>query len=375
MNYLTKLGTALAIAAGLAGASASAETYRAAIWLGDGSPNGKFFNDYAKTIADKTGGEISFEVFSGGSLLPPTGSLSGLTSRVADLVFVTAGYIPAELPLDNVMGDVAFTVDDQITLAMATLETKLTHPKMIEEYKAHNAVYTAGMAIGVYNFQCMMDAPDLESLKGKKIRTIGSAHVGWMNEIGAVSVAVPGTEIYTGLQRGSIDCTAGTPLFLTSYFKLNEILKSINMTPMGSIDTGGYFFNADLWKTFSPERRSTIFDAAAEAQARAYVSWGADIDAAFAQARENGITIHEPGEADMAKLKAFHGKFLSALPKNSIADRGVDDPSDLIDAYLAAVEKYRGLLAEIDTSDPEQLADLMKREIYAKIDVANYGNY
>lgn len=39
-----------------------------------------------------------------------------------------------------------------------------------------------------------------------KFRTAGAAQVAWVESIGGIPVCVPFSDVYTGMQRGSIDC-------------------------------------------------------------------------------------------------------------------------------------------------------------------------
>lgn len=371
----TMIGRAALVAGALClgPAAAGAETYLAANYLPDGSPNGRFLNDWTRRIAEKTGGEVDFEVYNGGSLLPAAGSLSGLQSHVADLVLLTGSLTPSDLPMDNVLSDTAFLSDDQMVLAFATLETKMTHPAMREEYREANIVYGAGMAIGLYNFMCAVPIETLADLEGRRVRTTTGAHINWVTELGGVSVNVPAPDIYPGMQRKSLDCLVGTPLFLTEYFSLSEVTDSVLRLDMGSIDTGGFFYNGDFWASLDPDERRAAMDAAAEAQAAIYVDWAERTEAAFQAVRDEGGTLVEPTAEDVARFAEYQARYLEELPETSAERYGIDAPGDLIDAYIAAQEKWAGLLSEIDRTDVEAVTALIKREIFDTVDVETYG--
>lgn len=353
--------------------AANAETYRAAVWSGTRSPHGQYFVGLIEKIKNATGGKINFEIYEGSTLLPPKGTLPGLRDRVADFALLTTAYIPSDFPYDNILMDLSWLTDDQLVDCLASNEMKLTHPLILKEDARHNIVYDGQQSMGLYNYQCNKEIKTLADLKGKKVRTSGAAHVAWANETGSVSVAVPATEIYTGLQRGSIDCAYGTPLFMTLFFKTIDVVKSVNLLPMGSTNSGGFYFNKDFWKSLSVEERRLILDLSAERLAEIMVGWGQLIEDTWAQCRERGISLIEPDAEMMDKLKAHNENYKKNLAKTEMEKRKIPDPSDLIDDYLASYAKWKKLLAKVDRKDVAQLTALIKKELYDKIDANTYG--
>lgn len=364
----------LAACTALTALPASADTFLAATWLGPASPNGKFMSEYVSQIEKASGGDMTFDLHSGGALLPADGSLSGLSANVAQLVHITAAYMPSDLPLDNVMSDFAFAYEGSLTgLALGSIETKMTDPSIQEEYKKHDAVYVSGFANGPYNLICNGEIHGLSDLEGKKIRVTSSAHVAWLNQVGATSVSVPGSEIYTGLQRNSIDCAVGDPLFLTDYFNLVEVADSVTTLSLGWIDTGGYFFNRGFWNDRTAEERRELLDAAAMATAINMVEWENSLEGAYTAAHDQGVAVIEPDADLQAQMDEYKASYLDGFAAFEMEKRNISDPSDLLAHADEAHKRWNELLAGIDARDPEALAALLKSEIYDKIDVDTYG--
>lgn len=365
---------AVALCAALASGPALADPYLAAIWTAPSGTNAVFAEDWAGRLRDKTDGAVAFEVHSGGALLPAEGTVDGLAAGVAQMAYITALYFPAKMPVDNVLSDMSLVAQEQLSHAFASIEVKLTNPQIQKEYAEYDIVFLATQALGLYNFICSSEVATAADLAGKKIRTGSGAHVGWITALDAVPVSVPASEIYTGLQRGSLDCAIGSPLFLTDYFRLHEVAKSVNLLPMGSMNSGGYFLNGRFWRSLTPEQRRAALDAAAEATADVMLAWADKIDIAFDTARNSDVALIEPDADLVSRLEAYETGFVEALPENSVEKRGIDDPSALIDQLVAAEAKWRELLAGIDATDPQAVAALLKSEIYDGIDVGSYGN-
>lgn len=373
MKHKKLLATTLALSLGLTAFAAQAETFRAATWNAANSPNDKFLTDFANQVKEATNGSIDFEIYPGGALLPADGTLPGLESGVAQFANITAAYIPSDMPVNNVIADLSFIADNQLALAFAATEVNFFNPQLQAELKEKEVVFATGFTIGIYNFICGSEITKIEDLNGKKIRTSSGAQIDFVKEIGGVPVSVAGSEIYTGLQRGSLDCTCGTPLFLTDFFKLTEVAKSVYMLPLGSNANGGYYFNKDFWKARTPEERRILLKALSRATARSMIDWAANIDKAWDAARAAKVKLVEPEDAATEKLAAFTKKFLADLPKASVEKRNIEDPSGLIDQTVAAVQKWSKLLAEVDNTDLDAVTALLDREVFDKIDVDSYG--
>lgn len=370
-NLLTS--AALAATLGAFSLAASAETFRAATWNAAGSPNDKFLSDFAEQVKEATGGTVEFEVFPGGALLPPKGTLPGIVSGVAQIANITAAYIPSEMPFDAVTADLSFVADNQLALAFAKTEVTFFNEQMQQELKDKGVVFATGFTIGIYNLICGFEADSIDDFDGKKIRTSSGAQVAFAESIGGVPVSVPATEIYTGIQRGSLDCTAGTPLFLTDFFKLTEVAKSVYLIPLGSNANGGYYFNKEFWTDRTPDERRVLFKALSRATAKSMIDWAANIDKAWAAAREANVALNEPEPAALEKLDGFTKQFLADLPTSTMEKRGIADPTPLINQLVAAIDKWKKLLADVDTTDLDAVTALVDREIFDKIDVNTYG--
>lgn len=361
------------VALGLCAGQAHAEKFRAATWNPAGSANDKFLTDFANLARDASKGAIDFEVFPGGVLMPAQGTLEGMQKGVADIANITAAYIPSKMPVDFVTANLSFVADDQMALAFAKTEVTFFNPQMQEELKKLHVVFATGFTIGIYNLICGFEAHDLADFQGKKVRTSSDAQAGFINEIGGVPVNAPASEIYTGMQRGTIDCTAGSPLFLTDFAKLAEVAKSDYLIPLGSNANGGYYFNQDFWKNRTPDERKLLLHALSESTAREMIEWGGNIDKAWQAAKDHNVELVKPTDADLATLAAYKKEFISNLAKESMEKSGIDDPTDLINQMTAAMDKWKKLLDGVDRSNVEQVSNLLNKEIFDKIDVNTYG--
>lgn len=353
---------------------ASAETYQASTWLGMSSKvTTEGFLGFAENVKAATNGEIEFETHVGGVLLPAAETLQGVGQGVAALGQVTAAYAPADLPINNVLGDMGFTAKDAFVGAFAVADVRINNGIARGEWEKHNIVYGASFSTSTYHFDCTKPLNSIADAKGLKVRASVGAQVDFLKSIGAVPVSVPGGEIYSGLERGSIDCSLLSDESLVG-LKLIEVIKHVTRLPMGVFLGGATWgFNRDFWSDQSEENRRIILDNLAIALVRTQMGLADGDKQAFNDSAEFGITWSEPSQDMLDALAAFSDNFVAELPAKSMEKRNVADPTDLINDYIAATEKWTKLLEGVDRSDEAALVALVRRELFDKIDVATYG--
>jgi TRAP-type C4-dicarboxylate transport system substrate-binding protein len=374
MKTLKLLAGALALSFGLAAGAGHAQTFRGSTYNGAQSPVGLAMADMAKEIDAATNGKVKFEMFYGGAVLPPDGHLKGTGTGVVQVGQITATYHQAEFPYTNVINDLSFVADDIFALAFAYTEAKIFNRQLLDELKDKNIVFGTAFTIGIYNYICAGAGYNkIEDFKGKKIRAASFPQVEFVKSIGAVPVSVVAPELYTGLQRGSVDCTGGSPEFLTAFFKLNEVAKSIYKIPLGSVANDGYYFHKSWWQQRSvDERRAMITKAFPRVTARMMMNINSVIDDAWKVSRDKGIAIVEPEAAAMARLKAFSDQYVADMPKIAKEKRNVE-AEPLIKDFVARLNRWKTLLASVDKKNEAALIAVLEREIFGKIDVNTYG--
>lgn len=365
--------TALAASALLAG-PALAENFIATNWL---TPvhilNEQPYQKLAEDLKNDPDANVTFEVYSSGSLVPAKATMQGIRDNVAQLGVVYPGYSPSELPVNNVLNDLVFTADNALAAALAYTEVGITHDAVQGEWNANGGVFLGAYSTPVYNFICMTPIRTPEDAAGKKIRTAGGAQTDWVKALGGVPVSVPIGDVYSGLSRGSLDCTMSDPTNLDKGNKFWEVAKSVTTLPMGVVMGATYVANTDFWHGLDDTQRDSLLDHLALGVARTQIVYAADVEAAFAGSRERGLEIIAPDATLSDKLAGFQSDFVANLPQKSMADRGIADPSGLIDAFKTAEADWKARLSGIDSTDPQAVAALIRSEIYGKADMAALG--
>ena len=374
---MRRIGLAAALAAAAASApGAQAQTsFMGSIWYPQTHPLDHYgYELWAEKVRERSGGDLDPQIFYGTALLPPQAHLSGLQDGIAQLTHHAGTYTPADLPEDSVIANLAMGMDDTIATAMAMSDFGLTDPAMQARYEGLGIVFAGGFATPQYILMCKEPINSLADIEGMKIRTPGAVQADWARSVGAVPVTVPSTEMYTGLEKGQLDCASNAANDLKSR-SLWDVAKHTSLISLGLYFHGWqYAFNQDFWSGLTPEQRRILLDAIAESIPETMIGYLSESAAALEEAPSKGVTIHEAAadvQQSVFDFAASAGR--EAAIEVGTERFGLDDAAGLVDRFLATYEKWQGLLQGVDRSDAAALAAVLKENLYDRIDETSYG--
>ena len=348
-----------------------AKNYRATNWLQPiHTLNAEPYQKFASELKTATHGDISFTVYSGGSLVPAKATMQALRDGTAQLGIVYPGYTPAELPLNNVLVDLGFLVKDPMAAAFAYTEINLSDPQLVAEWQKQKVLFAGGYSTPSYNFMCVKPIKTLADAKGKKIRTAGGTQTDWVANIGGVPVSVPIGDVYTGLARGSIDCTMSEiPNLINS--KFIEVAKSITRLDMGTVPGAIYVMNPSFWTELSDKDKKAMMSQMAKGLADQQIGYAARTEEALKDAQQK-LEVIQPSTDLVDALQKFRESYIKELPEDSMKTRKIQDPSALIARYTELEQKWHGLLEGIDRKSSPAVTQLLETELYARVDPASF---
>lgn len=207
-----------------------------------------------------------------------------------------------------------------------------------------------------------------------KIRTPGAIQADWARKVGAVPVTVPSTEMFTGLEKGQLDCAANAANDLKTR-SLWDVAKHVSPVSLGLYFQGWqYAANDDWWQGLSPENRWILMETMAEALPETMNGYIASAEEALAEAPEHGVTVHEVDTALQQSVDDFAASEAPTIATQMGRERfNLEDPEGLLNRFQQTYDKWEELLADVDTSDSQAVSDLLKREVYDKLDESTYG--
>lgn len=287
---------------------------------------------WAKSIEDKSGGRVSFEIFAAGSALgDATRQFDQVRSGVVDIA-VGISAIPRGRHPRTTLIELPFTVRTAEAGTKALMEIYDEHLKPdFPGVVLLSLTVTEPSAI-----HTKTPVSDLNQLQGMRLRAPTPSVTTMLEAVGAIPVGLPPTQIYENVERGVIDGNV-MPWGPVGAFKLYEVLK--------------HHFNARIdvasMYTFMNERRynelpsdiRVLFDESVPYFAENWGAWWRETDnVAIEAARSAGNSIVEPSndarDAWREKLSPVVDAYLDEQEKTLPGTRTI------YDAMVSALEKY-----------------------------------
>ncbi|MFC5738793.1 C4-dicarboxylate TRAP transporter substrate-binding protein [Sinirhodobacter huangdaonensis] len=353
---------------------AAAQEITASTWFPDTYPLVKDgYQALARTLEDKSGGELTLKVYTGDSVLPPSANLSGLRDGIVDMTYHAGTYTPSELPADNVLAALGISFNDSMVLTAAVADFYLNDAQMQQMFRKQGIVFLGSYASPSYALICSTPIVSLGDIAGKKIRMPSPVHAAWAASVQAAAVNVPSSEMFTGLEKGQLDCAANSPNDLKTR-SLWDVAKDVTLLDLGQYFAGWqYAMNQRTWSGLSEEKRQLLVDSISDNLVTMTTAFEQSVDDALAEAGDHGVTLHEPDADLQAALDTFIAQKVEPMALEVAARLDVEGAADLIARFNAVYAKWQGLLANVDRSDTAALQAIFKKEIYGNLDVSTYG--
>jgi len=280
-------------ALGMAGRTAFAEsdvTIRVATW---GSPThiniAEFVPPLEAYLKEKTGGRISVRHFPSGQLAQDSDMAVAIPTGRVQVGWTTLALWSGIVP-DAGIGSAP------TGLTMAQFQKAIAGPNGIKavldkEFQAVNAKLFAVTDLGPVAIVSNKKVMTPEDLQGVRIRVFSEGSAALFSALGAAPLQIPFADVYTALQRGTIDAALVGFQGVQSQ-RLYEICKYL-LIPASFVGTGlqGYAGNLQWWMSLSEADRAIISDGMEVAEAHCNKAIVEDRSKLADFYREKGMTV------------------------------------------------------------------------------------
>lgn len=372
-----KLNTATAALAAAIWAGAgtvSAEEITASVWFPESHPlTGAGYMELAKTIEEMSGGDLTLQVYTGTSLLPPAAHLSGLQDGIVDMTYHAGTYTPSDLPEDNVLAALGIGLNDSMAGMMAVADFYINDPDMQAMFDRLGIVFLGSYATPQYIMICNKPVTNLEEIQGIKVRTPSPVHAAWVESVGGTPVSVPSSEMFSGLEKGQFDCVFNAANDLKSR-SLWDVAKHTTLLEVGSYFAGWeYAMRADRWAELSTNHRQLLLDAIPTNLVNIAQVYQQTSDDALAESAQHGVTIHQPADDLQANLDAFLANQVEPMALEIADNLGAVDAGALVARFEQTYAKWGELLSGVDTGDAAKLSAILTENLYDTVAADSYG--
>jgi TRAP-type C4-dicarboxylate transport system substrate-binding protein len=318
---------------------------------------------YFDNVAKATGGAVTFEMLTGGTMGGGKALLGIARDGVVDSSFENALYASSALPAEAMIAQ--FLLPNPLVVAAAQNEMFLLHcPQCLKELDKSNIVPLMYYSTPTYYLMCTKPITSISDARGVKVRSVGS--FGRMSAaMGMTPVNLTSDETYEALQRGQVGCALGSPDWLSSY-SLREVVKYITDYPLGAI--GGLMqlgFNKTAWNSLSETDRQTMRKGFATTVANIEFLYVRGSKDAIADAKNRKISFVQAGPDLKASVAKFNDEELKKIIAKGKHD-GVSDADELVKTYHGVIAKWEKIVAQIG-EDEKAYEKALNDEIFSKV--------
>jgi TRAP-type C4-dicarboxylate transport system substrate-binding protein len=223
-----------------------------------------------------------------------------------DSALICGSYYPEKLPAYSVM-DLPFLPLSNFDQQMRAHEIMHQHPAIQKEFGNWNARLWLSSVLPQYEFLGKGKPPKtLDDFKGMRVRAIGGIGQA-MRNLGAVPTSVDATEVYTSMERGTVDAASFPSTYAHVSYKIYEVGKWYTMNMSPGTQACPTLINKDAWAKL-PDAYKPLFDEIKPRYKEVLVKGYADADAKaiplFKQKKLELITYSEQDLQEFRKIGA-----------------------------------------------------------------------
>lgn len=228
-----------------------------------GALNRDLLTPWIKEVNTALGGMATIRLYPGGTLgRDPVQQFKLVRDRVVDLAYVVMDYTPGDFPDSNVF-ELPF-------LAESSLEGSVAHWRMVERGLMRGydkGKFLAGFMIPPQSLHTTGRLPNLQVLKGQKVRAAGVYQAATVEIFGAtpvtgITVAGAAEALSRGVVQGVLSDWNGMVAF-----RIGDAAKNHYELPLGAA-AAGVFMNTDSYNALPPKARAIIDKYSGEALSR-----------------------------------------------------------------------------------------------------------
>lgn len=319
MDRRTLVTGGLAVAAGTVASPAVLRAQEKVQWKaqclwGSSEITYKAFEDFCARVKELTGGRLEITPFAAGSVIGVFETLDAVQAGILQAHSTWPGYFTGKDAGFAVATDFVFAYDDPAQAAIWFYQRGGL--EVLREIYAKFGVHTVGVGWwGVESLVSKKPLRTLEDFRGVKIRSPQGMTAEIFTKLGSSVVVVPGTEVYSALDKGVVDAADWATPSMNNRIGLFEVTK-YSVKVYHSMPVQDFSVNMAAWKRL-PEDLQRILTLAVRDWAWDQILRVANADASLAPElkQKNVETIVWRGEElnkirDMAQQtwKEWSGK-------------------------------------------------------------------
>ncbi len=284
----------------------------------ENTPGGQVDIWWADQIRDQTNGEIDIKIFWEGALGKAKENLGLIQQRAIELAAMSPGYFPAELPFHAAPNSIPMAMSEvpQATELMERLLQEVPEFDLEAQRNGMKALFFHHL--NPYKLVCKEPVTSVADMEGKKVRTWGKDMPRMVEAAGGVPVTLGLSELYEGLERGTVDCIPFSVDLMISY-KIYEVAKHVHDITLWEGPTNAVWIARGIWDGFTDEQRKIVQDLSFEAARRDRDQVLAAGEAAIDELKAHDVQFHPFPEDEAQKWRDANPDFFADFIANQEA--------------------------------------------------------
>ena len=331
-DYL-KFSLATAFAGLTMATSVAAQDYTFKFQSSDPAGNANFLlqQGWAESVSEKTDGAIKIELLPVETIVAHTETQDAIAAGIIDGHFTDTSYFAGKEPafglIANPVG--AWSDPEQMFDFMENGGGNELMNEMLEPYGLH---FIGATTPGLEAFLSKVPLEGVDDLAGLKMRAPEGMVQRVFAAAGAAPVNLPGSEVFTSLDKGVIDAADYT-VFSTNHAQgMHDVATHPVYPGFHSMPLVEVSINKNTWDSLSEDLQAALEESVREF-ARSQVAALAEADAeAVAEAEASGdVTVHNWPDEERARFRAIAKDEWAKAAEASEASQKV---YDTLTAYL-----------------------------------------
>lgn len=222
-----------------------------------GEPQYKIKQDWAKNVETMSGGRIKIEILPTGAVVPANQTLEAVAAGILQGHLTDPSYFSGKDPAFGMIGNLVGAWGDPLEFLdyMNFGGGEAIYNKLVEPYGLH---LIGAAATGLESFPTKKPIRSVADMKGLKVRAPEGMVYDIFAKAGAAPVNLPGSEVYTALEKGVIDAADYT-VFATNQaqglhkFASYPSYPGFHSLPMVAVD-----INKQIWDGLGPDLKAIL---------------------------------------------------------------------------------------------------------------------
>ena len=276
---------------GISGAATAAEyNWKCQSFWQPGTVNQKAFEQFAADVEEKSGGRIAIEPLAVNTIVAPGEMLDALGAGLIDCMNSGVGYFVTKDPAFGLLADLNAGYENP-----GQVESWLWEGGGIalarELYSQYGAYYLGPVMWGAESIPSKKPLRSIADFKGIKMRSPEGMGAAIWSKVGVGVSTLPGTEVYTALERGKIEATDWGTLGMNDELGYGKIAPYAIYPGIHSIPMSDVSIRLEIWENLPQDLQNVLQQAAKDFNANS-LRMNAELDQAMVEKRDPETLIN-----------------------------------------------------------------------------------